>query len=123
MKDEKGRWLGWIKAGPEDLSALRDLGVRGSMVYNPRSKCFERCEIDMETAARLEREWLGFWVGSFTLSTAPQAVMDEEKQLKGDKGETRSKLFSNLRSHRVVDHVLRYVRVAASWIKSRRQRD
>lgn len=63
----KGTYVGWIRAKVEDLDLLTGLGVRGLRIYNKAEGAFEYCEVpDTKTLDRLEKEFPGFWRGSFT---------------------------------------------------------
>ena len=61
------KYVGWIRANPEDLVILQELGVEGAMIYNEVERAFEYCEVSDERAlCRLEQLFPGFWRGAFT---------------------------------------------------------
>jgi len=66
VSEPKVRYIGWIKAKVEDAERLKELGVCGEMLYC--SGVFGHCEVpDEKTMDRLEKEFPGFWRGSFSV--------------------------------------------------------
>lgn len=60
------RYVGWIKASPNQRHKLLRLGVEGRIKYNQKEGCFEYCNCSYDIIKRLIREFEGFWPQSFT---------------------------------------------------------
>ena len=76
------KYVGWIKAKPQDLKKLMDLGVEGKMDYNKEHKCFECCEIkNIPTMKKIKEKHKPFWFWSFTAVDEQDDVLPNQYQI------------------------------------------
>ena len=67
--DDGISWHGWIRGGRKQKRELRELGVRGLMLYtlsDAHGGVYEQCLCDSPTMQLLLTDYPLFWPGTFT---------------------------------------------------------